>query len=207
MEWLEGEDLAARLARGRLEVEESVALAATAQAARCALDLRPLARGRPIALAVGRSEQTGRPMSAAIDRAAQLAAAAPDAVVLDEIAAGLLDARFEVREGEGLFTLHGERALGEATRLLLGRATPCVGREKELGLLRALLAETAEEGRGFGSLRPGHALGAAVVHYPVARQGGTRRGRRRAHGARANRRGPSPRRGRRSECRSTPRRR
>ncbi|WP_437995495.1 protein kinase [Sorangium sp. So ce185] len=144
-----------RLIDGSLVVVMAGAGVATdlcAQAARCALDLRPHARGRSIALATGRSEQTGRSISAAIDRAAQLAAAAPDAVVLDEVAAGLLDARFEVREGEGLFTLHGERALGEGTRLLLGRATPCVGREKELGLLRALLAETAEEGRAQAAL-------------------------------------------------------
>ncbi|WP_437802830.1 AAA family ATPase [Sorangium sp. So ce693] len=66
-------------------------------------------------------------------------------MLLDEVVAGLLDARFDVREGDGVFVLHGERAVAEGTRLLLGKATPCVGRERELGMLRALLAETVEE--------------------------------------------------------------
>jgi hypothetical protein len=51
-----------------------------------------------------------------------------------------------VREGEGFFTLHGERALSDGARLLLGKATPCVGRERELGTLQALFTETAEGG-------------------------------------------------------------
>ncbi|HZF56213.1 MAG TPA: protein kinase, partial [Polyangiaceae bacterium] len=123
-----------------------------AQAARCALSLRAHAGGRRVALAMGRSELTARSMGPAIDRAARLSGApardsAPDdAVVIDDVVAGLLDARFEVQEGEGFFSLRGERELGEGTRLLLGKATPCVGRERELGMLRALFTESVEEG-------------------------------------------------------------
>jgi eukaryotic-like serine/threonine-protein kinase len=121
-----------------------------AQAARCALSLRALAGGRPIALAMGRGERAGRPLGSAVDRVARLASTSARArslegvVAIDEVVAGLLDARFEVREGEGLFTLHGERALGEGARLLLGKPTPCVGRERELGTLRALFTESVE---------------------------------------------------------------
>ncbi|UQA63975.1 protein kinase [Polyangium aurulentum] len=129
-----------------------------AQAARCALALRPHAVGRRVALAMGRSERTAGSMGPAIDRAARLSdttardAETEGAVMIDEVAAALLDARFEVREGEGHFTLHGERVLAEGTRLLLGKATPCVGRERELGTLRALFAESAEEGTAQAAL-------------------------------------------------------
>ncbi|AUX22476.1 protein kinase [Sorangium cellulosum] len=129
-----------------------------AQAARCALSLRALAGGRRVALAMGRGERRGRSFGPAIDRAARLAEAAArgdapqGAVVIDEVVAGLLDARFEVQEKEGSFSLHGERALARGARLLLGKATPCVGRDRELGTLRALFAETVEEGTAQAAL-------------------------------------------------------
>jgi hypothetical protein len=129
-----------------------------AQAARCALSLRPLAAGRRVALAMGRGERTARSIGPAIDRVARLAGApagvsVPEsAVVIDEVVAGLLDARFEVTEAEGVFSLHGERSLAEGTRLLLGKATPCVGRERELGTLRALITESAEENTAQAAL-------------------------------------------------------
>ena len=144
-----------RLLDGSLAVVLSGSGAATdlcAQAARCALALREPAGDRLIALAMGQGERTGRPRGPAIDRSARLLAATlsrslpKGAVVIDEVVAGLLDARFDVREAEGLFSLHGERALAESTRLLMGRATPYVGRERELSWLRTLFAESAEEG-------------------------------------------------------------
>ncbi|KYG06255.1 protein kinase [Sorangium cellulosum] len=123
----------------------------SAQAARCALSLRARSGGRRVALAMGRGDRRARSLGPAVDRAARLSAtparqaAAEGAVVIDEVIAALLDARFDVREDEGVFTLHGERALASGMRLLLGKATPCVGRDRELGTLRALLAETVEE--------------------------------------------------------------
>src|SRR5262249_36971861 len=121
-----------------------------AQAARCALSLHQCTSGRSMALAMGRSDLTGRwPASHAIDRAARLFMDKPSErpeppsvpILLDDVAARLLDARFDVRESEAGFVLHGERALGEGTRTLLGKATPCVGRERELGTLDALFSE------------------------------------------------------------------
>ncbi|WP_437481607.1 protein kinase [Sorangium sp. So ce1014] len=123
-----------------------------ARAARCALSLRARAGGRRVALAMGRGERGARSFGPAIDRVARLldtatCDAAPEgAVVIDEVVAGLLDARFDVREEDGGFALRGERALAEGARLLLGKATPCVGRERELGALRALFTETVDEG-------------------------------------------------------------
>ncbi|UQA56005.1 serine/threonine-protein kinase [Polyangium aurulentum] len=120
-----------------------------AQAARCALGLRRHAEGRPIALTMGRSEPTRRPfMGHAIDRAARLVgdgAAVGAPIVLDEVTAGLLDARFDVRVGDEGPTLHGERELGEGTRTLLGRATPCVGRERDLRVLEDLYSSCVDE--------------------------------------------------------------
>jgi tetratricopeptide (TPR) repeat protein len=132
-----------------------------AQAARCALGLRAHAEGRPIALTMGRGEPTRRPsVGRAIDQAARLVGDAASAgsaitlrtarersatIALDEVTAGLLDARFDVRLGERGPELHGERALGEGTRTLLGKATPCVGRERDLRALEDLFATCAEE--------------------------------------------------------------
>jgi len=152
---------ATRLLDGSVVVQMTGADLATdlcAQAARCALSLRAHAGGRRVALAMGRGERTVRSIGPAIDRAARLSGApagrsAPeDAVVIDEVVAGLLDARFEVQEGEGSFSLFGERPLAEGTRLLLGKATPCVGRDRELANLRALFAETADEGTAQAAL-------------------------------------------------------
>ncbi|WP_437629466.1 protein kinase domain-containing protein [Sorangium sp. So ce854] len=136
----------------------SLATDLSAQAARCALSLRARSGGRRVALAMGRGDRRALSLGPAIDRAARLSAtparhaAAEGAVVIDEVIAGLLDARFDVREDEGVFSLHGERALAGGTRLLLGKATPCVGRDRELGTLRALLAETVEEGTAQAAL-------------------------------------------------------
>ncbi|WP_437761080.1 hypothetical protein [Sorangium sp. So ce1389] len=94
-----------------------------------------------------------------------------------------------------VWQLHGKR--GEAGEAVRGHGRAPV----------PVLAVAGRQGRGFGSLRRGQALGALVVHHPAARQGGTRRCRRRAHGAGADRRGPSSRRGRRTGGRSTPSRR
>ncbi|HZF50458.1 MAG TPA: protein kinase, partial [Polyangiaceae bacterium] len=142
-----------RLVDGSVVVMMAGTAAATdlcAQAARCALALREPASGRRITLAMGRGERTGRSLGPVVDRAARLSGTtrspSEGAVLIDEVVAGLLDARFEVREGEGFFTLHGERALSGGARLLLGKATPCVGRERELGTLQALFTETAEGG-------------------------------------------------------------
>jgi hypothetical protein len=72
------------------------------------------------------------------------AAAQPD-IWLDELTAGLLDTRFHMhRRGSG-YVLERERMGEEEVRLLLGRRTPYVGRERELELLRLLLRTCRED--------------------------------------------------------------
>jgi len=124
-----------------------------ARAARCALALRALAVGRPISIAMGRVEASGRLLGGeVIDRASGLlsqveqgAPGGPPQIALDDMIAGLLDARFDVVERESGLLLRGERALMQGARTLLGRPTSCVGRDWELGALAAILDDCIEE--------------------------------------------------------------
>jgi len=127
-----------------------VATDLAARAARCALALRALAGGRPIALALGRATTGERsPMGPAIDRAARLlrrdVANDGAAIVCDEVVVGLLDGRFDVRETPLGFVLYREGELPEGMRTLLGKVTPCVGRDRELGALEQLVDECVRE--------------------------------------------------------------
>jgi len=121
-----------------------------AQAARCALALRVHGGQRRIALAMGRTHtlearrgSLGQTIESVAKRLATDKGMSEESIelpiLIDDVVAGLLDARFDVREAEaGLLLLHGERELGEGTRLLLGKATPCVGRDRELRMLEQL---------------------------------------------------------------------
>jgi tetratricopeptide (TPR) repeat protein len=144
-----------------------------AQAARCALALKVIAPAAPIALATGRAVMAGRwPVGEVIDRAARLLGA-PDpgaiGVRIDDVTAGLLDARFEIGgDADGLYVL-GEHDALASTRTLLGKPTPCVGRDRELGVLAGLYDECVAEplaravlvtgAAGIGKSRLRHELG------------------------------------------------
>lgn len=152
-----------------LMTQKTLASDLAAQAARCALALRKRVPGRNVVLAMGRADATDKsPMGHVIDRAASLSGAsrAIDAFVwIDDTVAGLLDARFDVREEGEAFVLHHERALGEGTRTLLGRATPLVGREREIRYIEDCFEESLEGNAqavlvtapaGVGKSRLGH---------------------------------------------------
>lgn len=154
----------------------SVATDLAARAARLALHLRLHADARPFALTVGWGALSGKnPLGDAIDRAAQLLTArraygdgaGEFPIALDDLTAGLLDGRFDVRETESeIFALHGERPTLPGSRTLLGRPMPCVGRDRELSLLQGLLDQCVDEGvpqaalvtsaPGFGKSRLAH---------------------------------------------------
>ena len=116
------------------------------QAARCALALKAVAPIPPIALATGRGVMAGRwPVGEAIDRAVRMLDARTPFVRIDGVTAGLLDARFDVGgDAQGLY-LVGERDPIEVTRTLMGRSTPCVGRDRELAVLTGLYDECVNE--------------------------------------------------------------
>src|SRR5215468_2445324 len=73
------------------------------------------------------------------------ASAGPLPIAIDDTTAGLLDGRFDVRETDRGVELHGERAVTTGTRRLLGRATACVGRDRELFSLVEMFSECAGE--------------------------------------------------------------
>ena len=116
------------------------------RAARCAMAFRAALPTTPIGLATGRGELSGSSLvGEAIDRAVRLMnGAARAGVVVDEITAGLLSARFETQSDSGTW-LVGERDASEDARLLMGKRTPCVGRERELGMLQALYEDCVVE--------------------------------------------------------------
>jgi tetratricopeptide (TPR) repeat protein len=62
-------------------------------------------------------------------------------ILMDTVSADLLETRFELRPITGGFSLESERRADDATRLLLGHPTPCVGRERELTMLESALTE------------------------------------------------------------------
>ncbi|AUX24016.1 protein kinase [Sorangium cellulosum] len=121
-----------------------------ARAARCALAVQALLGGAPVAVVTGRAEIASRlPVGDLIDRVVHLLpetrAPSRAAIRIDEVTAGLLGTRFEITADEGGPWLHGAREEPEAPPHLLGRATPCVGRERELALIRDELARCVEE--------------------------------------------------------------
>src|SRR6185312_10575193 len=101
-----------------------------------------------LVLATGRAETDGPvPVGIAIDRAAKLLAGheAGRGVAIDELSAGLLKPGFELRrDGERAWLLREQVDL-EATRLLMGKPTPFMGRDKELALLELTLRQCVDD--------------------------------------------------------------
>ena len=130
------------------------------QAARCALALRAMVPDAPLVLVTGRGVLShALPVGEGIDRAAKLLreeegrtakaegteARARRPVRLDELTAELLEGRFVIDGSEDVRALVAEAQAQEGSRLLLGRVTPCVGRERELSTLLALYDECTSE--------------------------------------------------------------
>lgn len=133
-----------------------------AQAGRCALAVQERWPDAYVALATGRGVLNQRtPVGEAIDRAVRMvrtraaqqrpsASAIPsrhsfEGVWLDEVSAGLLDTRFSVVSTNLGAVLHGERTTFDESRPLLGKPTPCLGRELELGTLLAAFTSCMDE--------------------------------------------------------------
>jgi tetratricopeptide (TPR) repeat protein len=122
----------------------------SARAARFALDLQAELGDSRVIAATGRGVVSDRwPVGDAIERAAALLRDAADAglgeVTIDATTAGLVEARFEIRRAEGRISLLRERASVESARLLLGKPTPCVGRDRELSMLETILLESTQD--------------------------------------------------------------
>ncbi len=143
-------------------------------AARTALAIQHLFPRAPIAVATGRAVVSGDvPLGEVIDRvAAQLDESAPGQILIGPATAGLLDARFEVTlDQEGRRELSSERAGAETARLLLGKPTPTVGRDRELAFLLGLLDDCIAEPMACAALVTGPAgVGKSRLRYELMRQ-------------------------------------
>lgn len=130
---------------------EAVPTDLCAQAARCAIATRKYLVNTSIALAVERIDDTSKQLyGGAIEKAVHLLMREKQkremsGVLLDDTAAGLLDARFHVLEAGEFSYLMGEHQTGENIRTLLGRPTSSVGRDRELRNLEESFAECIEE--------------------------------------------------------------
>jgi hypothetical protein len=118
------------------------------------------------------------PLGEALERAAALlASGSPSAQVrLDDVTAALLDGRVvTVESGEGWRTLDALPASVDASRPLLGRATPCVGREQELSMLEMTMAASFEEGTARAVLVvAGAGLGKSRLRHELIRRAAQR---------------------------------
>jgi predicted ATPase len=116
-----------------------------------------------MALATGPREAGEWTDSAAIDRAAAMLgqrigrprAGGSCPILLDATTARLLEARFEIAHADDCFELCGERELGtsesgsplsgDGVSTLLGRPTTFVGRDREIAMIKASLAQCVDE--------------------------------------------------------------
>jgi hypothetical protein len=123
-------------------------------AARAALIIRERWPGSAVSLATARGTIRGRTtIGEVVEQAAAMlhrdSQPSPEVVhtpiMIDPLSAKLLTGRFaQVPQPKGALLLSEEKEL-DASRPLLGRPTPCVGREAELGTLEAQLAGCIDE--------------------------------------------------------------
>ncbi|APR77309.1 serine/threonine protein kinase [Minicystis rosea] len=163
-EALAGGRVVAVLGVERSKGDEAVRAARAALTVARALQTQHAGSGVPVSLprvavAVGHAVR-GRANIAgeALDRAArQLDRAAPGTVRIDGYAAISIEGRFVVQEDPEGGVLVREDASGFGARQLLGRATPTVGREKEIALLVGIYSELCEDGTPRAALVTGPA--------------------------------------------------
>jgi hypothetical protein len=150
-------------------------------ATRSAMALRERLPAARVAIATGRAPlRSLAPVGEAVDRAAQLLESNPPSGVirLDSVTAGLLDTRFVTEMRDGVAHLTGEVANLDESRPLLGKPTPCVGRELELTQLESLVASSIDDASpkaavvmgppGIGKSRLRHELSRRVrERYPA----------------------------------------
>lgn len=138
-------------------------------AANLALEMHALVPEARVALVTAWEVFKGAvPVGQVIDRAAAVLAqsmkeAPAKCVVVDGMTASLLSERFTLSASGSMLRLEGEKASVSEQRLFMGRVTPCVGRNQELGVLhdafdacasaRMAKAMLMMAGPGFGKSR------------------------------------------------------
>jgi hypothetical protein len=148
---------------GSLVVAQATTGSATDQAlkaARLALLIKERWPEATVVLATGRGAvQNAIPIGEVVDRATSIldrrrAAETGPAlrVWLDDVSAGLLERRFVVGSEHGHSFLAGAETTPDDAHQLLGKPTPCVGRELELTTLTAVLASCIEDSEAHAVL-------------------------------------------------------
>lgn len=144
-----------------------------AQAARTALEIKQHAPGVTLALATGAGPagDLANPERSVVLRAESLIEQSATGIFLDQVSTGLLEARFQIERrpsAPGTALLLGERLDQAPLRRLLGSSTPCVGRERELGVLESLLSECLSESVArVALLTGGPGVGKSRVRYEL----------------------------------------
>jgi len=149
---------AALLADGSLlatfQLERGTAADQAGVAARCALSVKERWPNGLVVLATGLAlRDQPLPVGEVMDRAGEFLRKmerqhTPVAqVMLDDVTAGLLGSRFQLDRSTAFdtFLLGGEHLTVDASRPLLGRPTPCVGRQQELAMLELTLNGCLED--------------------------------------------------------------
>jgi len=119
-----------------------------AQGARLALRLKQAFPECSLGLSASRTEIGGRdPLQQVAAKAARLLAATPAGTIhMDGPTARLLEARFEIQPlAADASRLLFEKGVREVPRTLMGKALPCFGRAREIGLLETLWDEACDE--------------------------------------------------------------
>ena len=135
-------------------LERGTATDQAALAAHCALSIKERWPESAVVLTTGLSlRDKPLPVGEVMDRAGEFLRRFEDApgpvphVMLDETTAGLLGPRFQLDKVQsGVFLLLRERLWVDESRPLLGRPTPCVGREQELALMEVAFNACLEDG-------------------------------------------------------------
>lgn len=117
------------------------------RAARAASQMRARWPDAAIALSTGAAESTARvPVGMILDNAAIAVATAPaGTIAIDDSSASLLEPYFDVEIHGRRARLGREREHDDGARTLLGKSSPCIGRERELSTLQALLDQSIDE--------------------------------------------------------------
>jgi tetratricopeptide (TPR) repeat protein len=130
-----------------------------ARAARCALAVRAELPDVALVVATGPGRFSAwSVVGEVIDNGMRLLrGTAPGAIRLDEMAVGLLDARFEIRRDGTASFLRAERDVFAVKRNLLGKASDFVGRGREMSMLSNLYASALAESTASAVLVTGAA--------------------------------------------------
>jgi len=130
-----------------------------ARAARCALAVRAEMPDVPLVVATGPGRFSAWSVVGEVIDAGMrlLRGTGPGAIRLDDMAAGLLDARFDLRRDGALIFLRAERDVFEVKRNLLGKASDFLGRGREMSMLTNLYASVVAEGMASAVLVTGAA--------------------------------------------------